>query len=56
MLESKVNGQMINRKLACSAGKFYTQELRVRQIGKNSGGYDDMYLCGFEVYGKLVEV
>merc|ERR1711907_874746 len=37
-------------------GKFYAQELRIRQIGKNSGGYDDMYICGFEVYGKLREL
>merc|ERR1711977_123441 len=37
-------------------GKFYAQELRIRQVGKNSGGYDDMYICGFEVYGKLREL
>jgi len=28
----------------------------VRQIGKNSGGYDDLYICGIEVYGKLRDV
>ena len=38
------------------AGKFYASDLRVRQIGKNSGGYDDMYLCGIEIYGKLREL
>lgn len=37
-------------------GKFYAQEFRVRQTGKNSGGYDDMYICGIEVYGKLREL
>ena len=37
-------------------GKFWAKEFRVRQIGKNSGGYDDLYICGIEVYGKLREV
>jgi len=35
-------------------GKFFADEVRVRQIGENSGGYEDMYICGFEVYGKLL--
>ena len=34
-------------------GKFFADELRLRQIGENSGGYEDMYVCGFEIYGKL---
>jgi len=37
-------------------GKFYASEYRIRQTGKNSGGYDDLYLCGIELYGKLREL
>lgn len=34
-------------------GKFYASEVRIRQTTNNSGGYDDLYISGFEVYGKL---
>jgi len=34
-------------------GKFYASEVRIRQTANNSGGYDDLYISGFEVYGKL---
>eukprot|EP00656_Telonema_subtile_P018692 TRINITY_DN20129_c0_g1_i2.p1 TRINITY_DN20129_c0_g1~~TRINITY_DN20129_c0_g1_i2.p1 ORF type:complete len:224 (+),score=43.91 TRINITY_DN20129_c0_g1_i2:136-807(+) len=33
-------------------GKFFAKKLRIRQTGLNSGGFDDLYLSGFEVYGK----
>merc|ERR1711865_864921 len=33
-------------------GKFFAREFRVRQIGLNSGGYSDLYISAFEVYGK----
>merc|ERR1711934_69215 len=34
-------------------GKFWSRRLRIRQVGLNSGGFDDLYLSAFEVYGKV---